>query len=78
MTYIFSNPRSAQFATEHMHKVRYVNIWSRPPYTVYHAGDRHFSRDAADKAVDRSTLVGNGFKVLYRVVVRFKPGRNGG
>jgi len=69
MTYIYRNPASM----EHDHARggdRYVNIWKGHAWQGLQAGDRHWTRASADKNMARSEL--GGFKVLYRVVVRFK------
>lgn len=69
MTHIYRNPASMQY--DHARGGdRFVNIYRRDGDERYHAGDRHWSRAVADKNMARSTL--GGFKVLYRVVVRFK------
>ena len=69
MTYIYRSPVSME--RDHARGgERHANIYRREGDQSYHAGDRHWTRASADKNMARSEL--GGFKVLYRVVVRFK------
>lgn len=68
MTYIYRSERSLEYD----HKRggdRYFNIYGRDGDERYYAGDWHWSRAMADHAKNKTT---RGFRVLYRVVVRFK------
>lgn len=74
MTHIYTKDLSCKFDLLRGGE-RYVNVWWLPRAEVVKAGDRHWTREAADRAVDNAKFETPRPNCLYRVVVRFKPGR---
>lgn len=73
MTHIYTNPRSFEYDyTRSPYAVRYVNVWQHPLVSGPCAGDKHWTREAADRVVDNAKFETPRHKCLYRVVVRFK------
>ena len=74
MTHIFRTDMGVLIANAmRKRKPYHVNIWQVKGVDGAHAGAlTHHSREEAD---DAKRVVGIGARCLYRVVVRFKPGR---
>lgn len=71
MTHMFKHHRTAEMRIA-VGQWAYINVWRLSAVDGLHAGDAHWTREAANKGLNDAAPLRPDARCLYRVVVRPK------